>query len=49
MTPTRTESLALVVVIGLLLSAAALAFQPLMWRDPVPTAAQLYADHQGSP
>ena len=34
---------------GLLALAALVALQPLMWRDPVPTAAQIYADHRGNP
>lgn len=48
-TITLPELCGITLAAGLLTLAALVALQPLMWHDPVPTAAQLYADHQGSP
>ena len=45
MSPTFSEACSLSVAAGLLVLALAWALQPLLWTDPVPTAAQLYTAH----
>ena len=41
----QAENFALVIVIGLLIMAAAVALQPLFWRTPAPSPAEVHRAH----